>query len=153
MSRLLSKTGATLVDHYPLLLDDQALPPGGEPILIPLARLTEASEHAGIGLLLPNTVDVLKLPDSVLQLPLLALDFPGFGDGRAYSQARWLRGRLGYRGELRARGQAVVLDQLEMLLSCGFSQFELRSDQNPAACANKLAHPTAVSQRRFPSLA
>jgi len=153
MSPLLSKDGTILTDLYTLLPDDQPVPAEGRSVLVPLSRLTEIGRYSGIGLSLPNTTDVLKLPSSVLQLPLLALDFPSFGDGRAYSQARWLSGRLGYRGELRARGQAVVLDQLEMLRSCGFSQFELRGDQNLQACADKLAHPTAVSRRRFPSLA
>jgi len=57
---------------------------------------------------------------------LIALSFPKFTDGRAYSQARLLRGRLGYTGELRATG-AVFLDQLPFLLRCGFDAFE--SDQ------------------------
>lgn len=57
---------------------------------------------------------------------VIALHFPKFTDGRAYSQARLLRGRLGYRGELRATG-AVFLDQLPFLLRCGFDAFE--SDQ------------------------
>ena len=51
------------------------------------------------------------------------LDFPKFSDGRAYSQARLLRGRLGYRGELRATG-GVLQDQIGFMLRCGFNSFE-----------------------------
>jgi uncharacterized protein (DUF934 family) len=54
------------------------------------------------------------------------LNFPKFSDGRAYSQARLLRGRLGYAGELRATG-GVLQDQLPFMLRCGFDSFE--SDQ------------------------
>lgn len=152
MSRLLDKDGNILEDFYPLLPDDQPLPRDGGTALVPFARVAEIDDPAAVGLLLSNTAEVLNLPASVLQVPLLVLDFPSFGDGRAYSQARWLRTRVGYRGELRARGQAVVLDQLEMLRQCGFSQFELRQDQPLQACMAKLAHSTPISQRRFPSL-
>jgi uncharacterized protein (DUF934 family) len=52
------------------------------------------------------------------------LNFPRFGDGRAYSQARLLRGRLGYWGELRAAGN-VLRDQLLFMQRCGFDAFEV----------------------------
>jgi uncharacterized protein (DUF934 family) len=57
------------------------------------------------------------------RLKLIALHLPKFTDGRAYSQARSLRERLGYRGELRATG-GVFRDQLPFLLRCGFDSFE-----------------------------
>jgi uncharacterized protein (DUF934 family) len=73
-------------------------------------------------LVLPNTEDVLKLGDRLDGVKLILLDFPKFTDGRAYTQARLLRERLGYRGELRASG-AVFIDQLPFLLRCGFDSF------------------------------
>jgi uncharacterized protein (DUF934 family) len=73
-----------------------------------------------------NTDDVLQLGERLKGVRLIALRFPKFTDGRAYSQARLLRERLGYGGELRATG-AVFLDQLPFLLRCGFDSFE--SDQ------------------------
>jgi len=57
---------------------------------------------------------------------LITLHFPKFSDGRAYSQARLLRERLGYQGELRATGN-VLQDQAPFMLRCGFDSFE--SDQ------------------------
>jgi uncharacterized protein (DUF934 family) len=57
------------------------------------------------------------------RLRLIVLDFPKFSDGRAYSQARLLRGRMGYRGELRATG-GVLVDQIPFMLRCGFDSFE-----------------------------
>lgn len=78
-------------------------------------------------LTLANTDDVLQLGDRLAAARLVVLNFPKFTDGRAYSQARLLRERLGYKGGLRATG-AVLRDQLPFLLRCGFDSFE--SDQN-----------------------
>ena len=75
---------------------------------------------------LANTDLVEDLAPHVGRLRLIVLNFPKFSDGRAYSQARLLRGRLGYRGELRATG-GVLQDQLPFMLRCGFDSFE--SDQ------------------------
>jgi len=72
---------------------------------------------------LANTDPVEDLAPHVGHLRLIVLDFPKFSDGRAYSQARLLRGRLGYRGELRATG-GVLQDQIGFMLRCGFDSFE-----------------------------
>ena len=74
-------------------------------------------------LTLANNDDVQALGDRLEGVKLIVLNFPKFTDGRAYSQARLLRERLGYGGELRASG-AVFLDQLPFLLRCGFDSFE-----------------------------
>ena len=84
----------------------------------------EAAQEPALAL--ANTDDVLALGSALAGVKLIALHFPKFTDGRAYSQARLLRERLGYGGELRATG-AVFLDQLPFLLRCGFDSFE--SDQ------------------------
>jgi uncharacterized protein (DUF934 family) len=60
-------------------------------------------------------------------LGLVALEFPKFRDGRAYSYARLLRERHGFTGELRAVGD-VLLEQLFFMLRTGFNAFELESD-------------------------
>ena len=54
-----------------------------------------------------------------------------FSDGRGYSNARILRERLGYRGELRAIGD-VLRDQLFLMRRCGFDSFEIRPDRSAA---------------------
>ena len=77
-------------------------------------------------LTLANTDEVLELGLRLDGVRLVVLNFPKFTDGRAYSQARLLRERLGYKGGLRATG-AVLRDQLPFLLRCGFDSFE--SDQ------------------------
>ena len=58
---------------------------------------------------------------------VVALEFPKFRDGRAYSYARLLRERYGFKGELRAVGE-VLLEQLFFMLRTGFDAFEIVSD-------------------------
>ena len=57
------------------------------------------------------------------------LHFPKFTDGRAYSQAFLLRRRLGFSGEIRATGD-VLIDQLVQMERTGFDVAVLRADQN-----------------------
>lgn len=59
------------------------------------------------------------------------LHFPKFSDGRAFSQAFMLRRRLGFKGEIRATGD-VLIDQLVQMKRSGFNAAVLREDQNPA---------------------
>jgi uncharacterized protein (DUF934 family) len=90
------------------------------PVALPLAEWLQAPTQA---VALANTDQPSELKSQLGRLKLIVLDFPKFTDGRAYSQARLLRGKLGYRGELRASGQ-VLRDQLPFLLRCGFDSFE-----------------------------
>jgi uncharacterized protein (DUF934 family) len=73
-------------------------------------------------LVLDNTEDVTRLGERLAGVTLIVLNFPKFTDGRAYSQARLLRERMGYTGELRAAGQ-VYIDQIPFMLRCGFDSF------------------------------
>ena len=57
------------------------------------------------------------------------LQFPKFSDGRAFSQAFVLRRRLGFGGEIRATGD-VLIDQLVQMQRTGFSSAVLRADQD-----------------------
>ena len=147
---------AISADDYTDLADDQPLPAGGR-CIVPLARWqaeqASAGPAPGIGVRLPNTADVVQAWPLLQDRPLIVLEFPAFPDGRAYSQARSLRDRLGYRGELRAVGAAVVLDQLQSLQRCGFNSFVLRADQDAQACvallkAELLAYQKAADPLR-----
>lgn len=132
---LLIRDGKLDTDDYATLADDATLPEGR--LLLSWDRLQqEAANLSGrdVGVRLPNTLDVIDAWPQLEKLPLIALDFPSFPDGRAYSQARLLRDRLHYPGELRAVGAAVVKDQLLGLHRCGFNAFELRADQDPEQC-------------------
>jgi uncharacterized protein (DUF934 family) len=59
--------------------------------------------------------------------PLVALAFAKFADGRAFSYARILRDRLGFKGELRATGE-VLIDEIPLMLRCGFDSFEVTNE-------------------------
>jgi len=93
------------------------------------------------GLLLPNTLDLVEitavLTDGERQPQVIALQFPKWSDGRAYAQARMLRARFGYDGQVRAVGD-VVADMLPLLRRTGFDAVALRADQNLAAAQRAL---------------
>ncbi|WP_296062446.1 DUF934 domain-containing protein [uncultured Amphritea sp.] len=81
------------------------------------------------GVLLHPDDDPQLLQPWLDSLPLIALQFPRFSDGRAYSQAYLLRARHGFEGELRAVGD-VLRDQLAAMRHCGFSSFAIREDKS-----------------------
>lgn len=97
--------------------------PNDGPQPLALAEWLKAPTQA---VALANTDELDAIKTHLGRLKLIALNFPKYTDGRAYTQGRLLRGRLGYRGELRATGQ-VLRDQLPFMLRCGFDSFE--SDQ------------------------
>jgi len=119
-----------VADAWLRLADDAAVPVDGL-ALVSFARWRAArpallARRGAVGVALANTDEVEELAPDVGRLDLIALHFPKYTDGRAYSQARLLRGRYGYQGELRATGN-VLRDQLPFMLRCGFDSFE--SDQ------------------------
>ena len=73
------------------------------------------------------------------------LHFPKFTDGRAYSQAFLLRRRLGFKGEIRATGD-VLIDQLVQMQRSGFDSAELRADQDAALAQSQFARFGAFYQ-------
>jgi len=111
----------------------------GQPagVLVPLALWRDARaacdalrSSTQVGILLKNTDDPALLADDLSDTNLIAIEFPRFTDGRGYSIARLLRGRYGYRGELRAVGD-IMRDQIFYLTRVGFDAFALRDDQDP----------------------
>lgn len=114
-------------DPWLRLTDDAAVPADGM-VLVSFARWREAraallARRGPVGVALANTDPVEALAPDVSRLDLVTLHFRKFSDGRAYSQARLLRGRFGYQGELRATG-GVLQDQAAFMLRCGFDAFE-----------------------------
>ena len=67
---------------------------------------------------LPNDADAMALPLGGVER--VDLHFPNFTDGRAFSQAFLLRRRRGFAGEIRATGD-VLIDQLVQMQRTGFS--------------------------------
>jgi len=80
-------------------------------------------------LVLDNTTDVTAQAENIRRHASVALHFPKWTDGRAYSQAVLLRGRVRYTGRLIATGE-VLADMLPLLRRCGFDAVRLRADQS-----------------------
>jgi uncharacterized protein (DUF934 family) len=90
---------------------------------------TPAPERAGrIGVLLDSDELPEQIP-ALEQVPLVAINFPKFADGRGYSSARLLRERHGYKGEVRAVGD-VLRDQLFYMARCGIDSFALKAGKD-----------------------
>ena len=131
MARII-KNRQIIEDQWQTIADDAELPPG--PALVSLARwnreraaLLERGEPLGVQL--PNTANIADLTADLPHWPVVALEFPKFADGRAYSQARLLRERYGYQGEIRAVGD-VLRDQLLFMARSGFDAFAVRADRS-----------------------
>jgi uncharacterized protein (DUF934 family) len=89
------------------------------------------------GLAIPNDVDIETLEAEFPKFQLIALTFPKWVDGRAYTQARLLRSRYRFKGEVRATGE-VLVDMLPLLQRTGFDSVVLRADQDLAAAQRAL---------------
>ena len=86
-----------------------------------------------------NSEDVLAHAQGIQQRQHIALHFPKWTDGRAYSQAVLLRMRLRYAGELIATGE-VLADMLPLLRRCGFTAVQMRADQRVEAAQRALGY-------------
>jgi uncharacterized protein (DUF934 family) len=118
---------------------DGAELPGDGAILVSAARFLEDPEAllrrgGKLGVIWPNNRNLDDLVPYLDRLAVVALVFPTFRDGRAYSQARLLRERYGYDGELRATGQ-VLRDQFVFMLRAGFDAFEVKKQADAEAFA------------------
>lgn len=135
MQRLI-KNGAVVNDSWHVLDKDATLDglPNSDSIIVPLALWLEHS-HAlkardgGLGVWLDSDEEVESIAGDLDQFQVIALNFPVFSDGRNYSNARLLRDRYQYQGEVRAIGD-VLRDQLFFMQRCGFDAFALRADRN-----------------------
>lgn len=112
---------------------DDAVIPVDEPATVSLKRWQAESENwrgrnAPIGVRLKNDESALTLGEDVHRLSLIEVEFPKFTDGRAFSQARILRDKLGYRGELRGIGN-ILRDQYFYMTRCGIDSVELPDDK------------------------
>ena len=112
-------------DPYTTIEDDQDMPRGD--VIVSLARFRREGEWLLDGL---RRVGVRLAPDEFPEslanelgrLCCIALVFPKFRDGRAYSAARILRDRLNFEHEVRAVGD-VLVDQARYMVRCGFDAF------------------------------
>jgi uncharacterized protein (DUF934 family) len=105
-------------------------------------------------LLLDNTTDVLTRADDIAAASTVVLQFPKWTDGRAYSQAVLLRGRLRFEGGIIAVGE-VLADMLPLLRRCGVDAVQMRADQKLATAQRALgffhSHYQTVPPERLQS--
>ena len=127
----LLKDGKKVEDPWLRVGGEDPVPEAGS-VLVGLARwkqdrdaLLARSEPVGVWLQSDEGPD--ELAADLDALALVALEFPAFKDGRAYSSARVLRERYGFSGELRAVGD-VLLEHLLFMHRCGFDTFEIDSE-------------------------
>jgi uncharacterized protein (DUF934 family) len=134
---LLTKDRVIVEDRWALLREAASLAdvPANVPVIVPLA-LWQAEHDVlvgrnAVGVWLKPSDDPGLLAADVARLPLIAIDFPKFADGRGYSSARLLREKHGFRGELRAIGD-ILRDQIYYLFQCGFDAFVLQPGRSVA---------------------
>jgi uncharacterized protein (DUF934 family) len=145
----LIRNGQIVADRFVHVLDDAPLP-DGVPVIVPGARfLADAGEilshDAAVGVVWPNDRRVAELEPYLERLAVIVLTFPNFKDGRGYSQARLLRERYGFRGELRATGQ-ILRDQFVFLVRAGFDSLEVLKQADADAFAATLARYSVFYQ-------
>jgi uncharacterized protein (DUF934 family) len=122
-----------ILRRHELLADDWRYlaeePAESAPLIVPLAQLRSDPRRwqqrpGPLGARLGPADSVSELAPLLPRLALIALEFPNPGDGRGYSQARLLRERFAFAGELRAVGAGVRQDQAFLLARCGFDSLE-----------------------------
>ncbi|MCJ8520584.1 uncharacterized protein (DUF934 family) [Pseudorhizobium tarimense] len=129
MTRIWRETG--FVENDPWVIETEDAPATGEqkPLLTldQLIEKADASNDVGLGVLVRPADDVRRLEPYLYRLEIVALQFPAFNDGRAFSHASLLRERLNYRQELRAVGD-VLIDQIPLMLRVGIDSFAVTNE-------------------------
>lgn len=103
------------------------------------------ARDGGLGVWLNSDEEVEAIADDLEHFQVIALNFPIFSDGRSYSNARLLRDRYAYKGEVRAIGD-VLRDQLFLMKRCGFDAFVIREDRNAEEALESLKDFSEVYQ-------
>ncbi len=145
----LIKNGRVVEDRFVRILDDAPIP-DGVAVIVPAARFLADAEDilrrdAPTGVEWPNHRAVAELEPYLDRLAAIVLAFPNFKDGRGYSQARQLRERYRFAGELRAAGQ-ILRDQFLFLVRAGFDALEVRKPADAEAFAATLARYSVFYQ-------
>ena len=145
----LVENGQIVQDRYHYLADDEPIPER-VPVIVPAQRFLADADavsrrDGSLGVAWPNDRRIAELAPWLGHLALVALQFPKFRDGRAYSQARLLRETYGFRGTLRATGD-VLRDQFHFLIRAGFDSFEVKKPADASAFVQAASHYSVVYQ-------
>lgn len=131
----LIRDGKIAQDEWVLVSDAEPVPEA-TPAIVSFERwggerATLSARQSALGVRLTSADDVADIAGDVAKFGVIALEFPTFVDGRAYSSARLLRERYGFMGELRAVGN-VLRDQFAFMHRCGFDAFEVKDTDTGA---------------------
>jgi uncharacterized protein (DUF934 family) len=130
MTRIWNETGFVSDDPWVIETEETKAGNNEKPILSLEAFIEKArAGETNLGVLIKPADNVKDLAPWLDSIALVAVSFPAFSDGRAFSHASILRERLGYKGELRAVGD-VLIDPIPLMLRCGITSFSVT---NPVA--------------------
>lgn len=138
-------------DGFAQIADEDAIPKTGD-VILSLARFeTEgdallSSNSRRVGVRVESHEEVEGLAYDLPRIAVVALAFPKYRDGRAYTSARLLRERFGYQGQIRAVGD-VLREQAGFMVRCGFDAFEPADGATPEAWTKAASRFRHVYQR------
>jgi uncharacterized protein (DUF934 family) len=141
------KNGQIAADPWVLIEGDEPVPPDVPAIVsADWLGVSLPERTAPLGVAWPNDKPICDLAPYLDRLALVSLEFPVFRDGRAYTQARQLRERYAFKGEIRATGD-VLRDQFLFMVRAGFDAFEVKKESDAEAFAQALREFTVLYQR------
>jgi uncharacterized protein (DUF934 family) len=136
-------------DPYTAVADEDSIPHGE--VIVSLTRFQQEGERLlgegrRVGVRLEASEAVEDLAYDLPRISVVALDFPKFGQGQAYSSARLLRERFSYKGEVRAVGD-VLREQARFMVRCGFDAFVPADDSSSQEWTHAVTRFRHVYQR------
>ena len=140
MPRLIKLEGGVAAyaqDSFVHVSDEDVVPEAGD-VIVSLTRFQAegeallSSNSRKVGVRIESHEEIESLADDLVRVSVVALAFPKFRDGRAFTSARLLRERFHYEGEIRAVGD-VLQEQAGFMVRCGFDAFEPSDEATPLA--------------------
>ena len=136
-------------DPYTAVADEDSIPNGE--VIASLTRFQQEGERLlgegrRVGVRIEASEAVEDLAYDLPRISVVALAFPKWGQGQAYSSARLLRERFGYKGEIRAVGD-VLREQARFMVRCGFDAFEPADDSSSQEWTHAVTRFRHVYQR------
>jgi len=138
-------------DAFVNVADQDAIPDAGD-VILSLARFEAegdallSSNSRRVGVRVESNEEIEVLAYDLPRIAVVALAFPKYRDGRAYTSARLLRERFGYHGQVRAVGD-VLREQAGFMVRCGFDAFEPADGATPEAWTKAASRFRHVYQR------
>jgi len=138
-------------DAFVSITDEDVIPDTGD-VILSLARFEAegeallSSNSRRVGVRIESDQEIEVLAYDLPRLAVVALAFPKFRDGRAFTSARLLRERFGYRGQVRAVGE-VLQEQAGFMVRCGFDAFAPSDGATPEAWTKAAQRFRHVYQR------